>query len=353
MSLALDLVERGMVPDFLTRRGIRKLLEQRLAEEAARAGGSPEEWKERFVEELRASPIALHTDAANEQHYELPPEFFLLALGPHLKYSGCHYDAEDATLGDAEASMLALTCERAQLADGQRVLELGCGWGSLTLWIAEHYPGSRVTAVSNSAPQRAFIEARARERGLSNVRVVTSDMNDFDAAVPDAGGLPYDRVVSVEMFEHMRNYERLLGRVASWMADDARLFVHVFCHRRFAYPFETEGDDNWMGRYFFTGGIMPSEDLLPRFDRDVVCEEQWWVDGTHYGRTSEDWLRNMDRHRDEIGRIFRDVYGPADADRWVQRWRVFFMSCAELFGYRGGTEWGVVHHRFRKREGAS
>ena len=353
MSLAMDLVERGVVPDFLTRRGIRKLLRQRLEEESARAGGDRDAWLRQFVDELRASSIALHTDAANEQHYEVPAAFYLRALGPHLKYSSCYYDRAGASLGDAEAAMLALSCERAGLVDGQRVLELGCGWGSLTLWMAEHYPASRITAVSNSASQREFIEARCRERGLDNVRIVTCDMNDFDAAAIGEGGAPFDRVVSIEMFEHMRNYEELLGRIANWMADDARLFVHVFCHRTHAYPFETEGDDNWMGRHFFTGGIMPSEDLLPRFDRDVVCEQQWWVDGTHYGRTSEDWLRNTDEHRDEIRRIFADVYGAPDAERWLQRWRVFFMSCAELFGFENGSQWGVGHYLFRKRGTAS
>ena len=341
MSLAIDLVERGLVPDFLTRRGIRRLVAQRAAEEAAREGGDREAWLARFVAELRGSPVAVHTDAANEQHYEVPPAFFRKALGPHLKYSSCYYPSPGASLAEAEEAMLALTCERAGLGDGQNVLELGCGWGSLTLWMAARHPASRITAVSNSAPQREFITARAAERGLRNVRVVTADANELDAQALGEPGPPYDRIVSVEMFEHMRNYDALLRRIAGWLAPDGRLFVHVFCHRTFAYPFETEGDDNWMGRHFFTGGIMPSYDLLPRFDRDVRCEERWWVDGTHYARTAEDWLRNVDLHRGAIRELFRDVYGAAAADRWLQRWRVFFLSCAELFGHGGGAEWGV------------
>ncbi len=346
MSLALDLVERGWVPDFMTRRGIRKLLETRLEEERAR--GAPDTTIATFVDELRASPLALHVEKANEQHYEVPARFFELVLGPRLKYSSCFYGPGAHTLEQAEQAMLALTCERAQLVDGMRILELGCGWGSLTLWMAEHYPSSAITAVSNSAPQRQFIEARARERGLGNVRVVTCDMNDFDAATLDDGP-PFDRVVSVEMFEHMRNYELLLERISRWLGDDGRLFVHVFCHREHAYPFEVEGDDNWMGRYFFTGGIMPSADLFTHFDDHLVVEDQWLVNGEHYGRTSEDWLVNLDAHRDEVRSVLSETYGPGDADRWVQRWRVFFLSCAELFNFMGGSEWHVAHYLFRPR----
>lgn len=238
--------------------------------------------------------------------------------------------------------MLALTCERAELGFNQDILELGCGWGSLTLWMAEFYPDARIVAVSNSPSQRAFIEARCRERGFRNVQVITADMNEFSI------DRRFDRVVSVEMFEHMRNYQGLMERIHAWLKPDGQLFVHIFTHRELAYPFETEGEDNWMGRYFFTGGLMPSRDLLPRFQGALRLKEQWHLNGRHYQRTLEAWLANQDRHRKDILALFREIYGSGEAARWFQRWRMFFMACAELFGYRNGEEWGVSHYRFEK-----
>ena len=340
LKTVIDLMERGYLPDGLIRIGIRRLLAERLR----RAAAEDEPHLERFIAELRASPIAINTALANEQHYEVPAGFFQKALGPRLKYSSCWWPEEARDLATAEAAMLALSCERAELGFDQDILELGCGWGSLTLWLAEFYPDSRIVAVSNSHSQREFIEAQCQARGLSNVQVVTADMNDFQ---PDRR---FDRVLSVEMFEHMRNYQELMARIHGWLKRGGKLFVHIFTHRQFAYPFETEGEDNWMGRYFFTGGIMPSRDLLPRFQDNLQLEDQWHLNGRHYQRTLEAWLVNQDRQRDEIMALFRATYGPEQASRWFQRWRVFFMACAELFGYRRGEEWGVSHYRFVRRD---
>jgi cyclopropane-fatty-acyl-phospholipid synthase len=335
-ALAIELAERGLVPLEGLRLGVRQLVRQRLRD----AERGPDVAS--FAEELAASPIALSTGKANEQHYEVPPELFQIALGPRLKYSGAYWPEGVSTLEQAEVAMLDLTCERALLEDGQDVLELGCGWGSLTLHMARRFPNSRITAVSNSAPQRRFIEARAP----GNVRVITADMNDLELTGS------FDRVVSVEMFEHMRNYRELLHRIRGWMREDARLFVHVFCHREHAYPYETEGADNWMGRYFFTGGIMPSLDLLPRFDEHLGVEAQWEVDGTHYGRTARAWRENLESRRSEAMSVLRETYGEREAARWFQRWRLFFLGCEELFAFRGGSEWLVAHYRFAPREGA-
>jgi cyclopropane-fatty-acyl-phospholipid synthase len=338
----LGLAERGLVPDALLRAGIRRMCAQRLRDEHA---GDPDAAARRnaaLIAELRESPVAIHTDAANRQHYELPPGFFTRCLGPRLKYSGCYYPTGNETLAQAEEAMLALYGERAELADGQDILELGCGWGSLTLWMAQHYPNARITAVSNSAPQRAFIEAQCRERGFANVRVITCDVNRLELPASN-----FDRCVSVEMFEHMRNYATLLGRIGGWLRPGGKLFVHIFCHRTLLYPFETAGDDNWMGRHFFTGGLMPAADTLLWFQDALRIEDRWLVDGTHYERTANHWLENQDARHDEVMAILREAYGDA-AKLWFQRWRMFWMACAELFGYDHGREWMVAHYRFSK-----
>jgi cyclopropane-fatty-acyl-phospholipid synthase len=340
-AIAIDLCERGLVPDALMRFGMRRLMANRLREESL--DGSEAQfarYRER-VRALRESAVAIETARANEQHYEVPAAFFARVLGPHLKYSCCLFDEPGLTLGEAEQRMLAATCDRAQLAEGQDILELGCGWGSLTLWMAARYPGARILAVSNSASQREFITGLARERGLGNIRVITADANDFDTSER------FDRVVSVEMFEHMRNYAMLLERISRWLKDDGRLFVHIFCHRSLMYPFTTERDDDWMGRYFFTGGLMPAENTLLNFQEHVTLEEQWRVSGVHYERTANAWLRNMDENAGAVLSVLRDAYGP-EAQRWFHRWRMFFMACAELFGFESGTQWWVAHYRFQK-----
>jgi cyclopropane-fatty-acyl-phospholipid synthase len=344
LSWSLRLLERGLLPDGLVRFGIRRLLKVRLAEE--RQGGLEAQQRHlmELISRLRQSPIAVNTTEANLQHYELPCAFFEQVLGRHLKYSCGYYRDSADTLDDAEARMLQLTAERACLRDGDRILELGCGWGSLSLWMAARYPQSRITAVSNSRTQKLFIDARAAERGLGNLQVITCDVNrlSFPAAAR------FDRVVSVEMFEHVRNYERLMQRICGWLEPAGTLFVHLFAHERYAYPFEVRDESDWMAKYFFTGGIMPSDDLLLYFQNDLRIQEHWRVDGRHYSRTSEHWLQNMDRHRAAIEPILAQTYGADQVRRWWMYWRVFFMSCAELWGFAGGQEWLVSHYLFRK-----
>ena len=335
------LIERDLVPDRILRAGIRRLIKRRIQEEDK---GGPEAQRAhlmRYVEQLKASPIAIHTPAANRQHYEVPAEFFAAVLGVHRKYSCCYWSEGD-TLDSAERRMLDLTAERAAIEDGHSILDLGCGWGAFSLYAAARYPNSSVVGVSNSHSQRRYIEAQAAERGLGNLRIVTADINDFEP-----GGL-FDRVVSVEMMEHVRNYQRLLGRVSAWMEPGGLLFVHIFTHHRFAYPFEVRDASDWMAQHFFTGGQMPSDGLLLYFQDDVKIREHWVVDGRHYQKTAEAWLVNMDRRRDEVMKLFRGVYGDECALQWWVRWRIFFMSCAELWGHRAGTEWMVSHYRFEK-----
>lgn len=337
-----SLLNRGLIPDALIRAGIRRLLGQRLREEDAGSEAANAAKLEKFIAFLKTSPIAVETAAANEQHYEVPTAFYQRCLGPHLKYSGCLWKEGIQSLGEAETAMLDLYVQRGQLADGQSILELGCGWGSFSLYAATKFPAARIVAVSNSRTQKEYIDGEARKRGLRNLTVITSDINRFETAER------FDRVVSVEMFEHCRNYEMLFGRVASWMKPDGRAFVHVFAHKRVAYPFEATGDHDWMARHFFTGGIMPSRGLFGRFDRDLSMVEQWDVDGRHYEKTCNAWLANMDAYGDEIMGLFRDTYGPKDAAQWYARWRIFYMACAELFGYREGSEWIVAHYLFRR-----
>jgi cyclopropane-fatty-acyl-phospholipid synthase len=342
----LGLAERGVLPDALLRLGIRRLCAARLRAEGAGGPEAQEARRRTRYAALRTGPLAVHTEAANAQHYELPPAFFELCLGRRLKYSCAYYCNGGETLDEAEDAMLTLYGERAALADGQNILELGCGWGSLTLWMAERFPRARICAVSNSSAQRAFIEQRCRNAGFTNVQVITCDVNRLDLP---AGH--FDRCVSIEMFEHMHNYDTLLARIAAWLTQHGKMFVHLFVHRTYLYPFETTGADNWMGRHFFTGGLMPALDTLSWFQRDLRLEERWLLPGTHYQRTANHWLARQDANRDAVLAVLARAYGSDGARLWAQRWRLFWMACAETFGYGGGSEWLVAHYRFGRDGG--
>ncbi len=351
VDVGIAAAESGVLPDALLRLAIRRLCKKRLQECAVRY--APMHGIVPFLAALKSGPVALVPERANEQHYELPPEFFQLILGPHRKYSCCLFHDADATLPEAEEAALDATCAHAQLADGQRVLELGCGWGSLSLWMAARYPASEILAVSNSRPQREFIVSQAAQRGLRNLRVVTADMNTFEPRDYAEGRAPFDRVVSVEMFEHMRNYDQLLGRIAGWMGPAGRFFVHVFCHKSYLYPFNEEGSTDWMARHFFSGGLMPSADLFHHFPDRLQVESQWIWSGRHYQQTAEAWLRNLDEQRNAAENILVATYGEREASRWLQRWRMFFLAVSELFGCHGGDEWCVTHYRLKLPEAGS
>lgn len=332
-----SLLEKNLLPDWLVRIGIRRLLAQRIRDEDERYDVAA------YVADLKTRPLAEQTAAANEQHYEVPTPFYQYCLGKRLKYSGCLYPTGKETLDEAEAAMLALYAERARLADGQDILELGCGWGSLALYNAEKFPNSRITAISNSRTQKEHIDTEARKRGIKNLRVITCDINVFDIAPAS-----FDRVVSVEMFEHLKNYRLLFRNIARWLRPGGLLFTHIFTHHRLSYHFVARDETDWMSRYFFTGGQIPAHDLFSHFQDDLKLVSDWKVNGRHYQQTAEHWLQNMDKHREEIIPLFRDTYGPDQAVKWWSYWRVFYMSCAELWGYKNGEEWLVSHYLFEK-----
>ncbi len=339
MSSLIGLAEAGWVPDPLIRVGIRQLVKQRLREERRQPQGT----KVARTEALRESAVALHTDAANEQHYELPTTFFENVLGPRLKYSACVFPHDNASLAEAELHTLEMYRERLAIEAGDTVLDLGCGWGSFSLWLAEREPLVDITAVSNSTTQREYIETRARALGLENLRVITQDVNRLD--------LPADtftKIISVEMFEHVRNYAELMRRISRWLRPGGSLFTHIFCHKDLIYPFETEGESNWMGRYFFTGGLMPAADTLLAFQEDLSLQHRWLHDGTHYERTARAWLENMDERVEDLRPSLENTYGAGDVNVWQQRWRMFFMACEEMFAYDRGNQWQVAHYLFTK-----
>lgn len=336
------LIEQNQVPDFILRKGIRKLLHQRLADENKGDVEAQQAHMMAIIDQLKASPIAVNTADANQQHYEVPTQFYQYCLGKNLKYSSGYWNDGVTSIDQSEDDMLLLTCERAELTDGQDVLELGCGWGSLSLFMAIKYPNSRFKVVSNSRTQKQHIDSRAELLGIKNLMVITADMNTFTIDEK------FDRVVSVEMFEHMRNYQLLLAKVASFLKPDGKLWIHIFTHKEFAYLFEVVDDTDWMSKYFFTGGIMPSDDLMFYFNDDLVVEKHWHVSGTHYAKTSEAWLQRMDEHKEQIIPLFEKTYGKDQAVKWWVYWRIFYMACAELWNFNNGNEWIVSHYLFHK-----
>ena len=341
-NLAVELTESGYVPDSLVRHGIRQLLRQRLDEINSSDISQMSDDQNRFIEQMNTSDIAMLTQKANEQHYEVPPEFYNFVLGPQDKYSCCYWNDGEASLAAAERAGLQKTCENAGIEDGMQILELGCGWGSLSLWMASKYPACMITAVSNSSSQGDHIKASAKAMGLENIEVITADMNEFDT------DRVFDRVVSVEMFEHMRNYRALFKRVDRWLSQRGKFFMHIFVHRDVPYLFEDKDGTDWMSRYFFSGGMMPSDDLPLFFQDNLKIEKRWRWDGTHYQKTAEAWLRNLDNNREQVWPILQQTYGKDFAKMWFMRWRMFFLAVAELFGYRDGSEWFVSHYLFSK-----
>ena len=342
IKVLINLAEKGFLPDLLIRLGIKRLCGQRLSETNTLGLEALENSHQQWIDLLTESPVAIVPEKANEQHYEVPPQFFELVLGANLKYSSGYWPKEVFSLDESEHEMLKITCERAGLVDGQNILELGCGWGSLTCFMAQKFPNSKITAVSNSKDQRHFIQQKNDKLNLQNIKVFTADMNDFSTDEK------FDRVISIEMFEHMRNYDELLKRINGWLKQNGKLFVHIFSHKEVAYPFEDKDDGDWMAREFFSGGQMPSHRLLMSFPDRMKIEKDWRISGTHYEKTSLAWLRKMDTNKIEVLELFKTTYGEKDASEWFQRWRIFFMSCEVLFGFNEGSEWGVSHYLFEK-----
>ncbi|MEA9355876.1 cyclopropane-fatty-acyl-phospholipid synthase family protein [Bacteriovorax sp. PP10] len=343
----IKVLENGYMPDPITRVGIRSLVKARLHESFRETANDPQYLKN-YAKKLKLSPLAIMTNEANKQHYEVPTAFYDLSLGRHKKYSSCYWDQDTKTLEEAEQKALDLSIEHAQVQDGMRVLELGCGWGSLSLELARRFPNSKIVAVSNSKTQKEYIDNQAISRGLENLTVLTRDLG-LESNY-DFGTEKFDRVMSIEMMEHLRNYELFFKSLAPSIKDDGKFFIHIFTHKETPYFFETEGEDNWMGKYFFSGGQMPSRDLFDLFNNDLVVEKKWDWNGDHYSKTLEAWLDNTDQEKAQVLSMFKKTYGEGSEVIWYNRWRVFFMSCSELFKYNDGKEWGVTHYLMTKKK---
>lgn len=338
-------LETGIVPDWVIRAGIRHMLQTKIKEETSSTAEMALTRRLRFVQELKDSPIAIEQDAANSQHYEVQAGLYQLTLGPRLKYSCCYFvdDNVDNDLARAEEDMLRLTCERADIRNGQKILDLGCGWGAMSLWLAANYPESQITGLSNSHSQAEFIRGLAKEQGLNNLKIITADISKFESEAK------FDRIISVEMFEHMKNYQKLLRKLSQWLHEDGKLFVHIFTHKEFQYHYEDKDGSDWLTRYFFSGGTMPSDGLLLYFQDDLTIENHWRVNGRHYEKTANAWVVNMDKNKNAVMSVLEQTYGKGNQQRWWMYWRMFFLACAELWGYKDGEEWMVSHYTFSKK----
>ena len=330
-----------MVPDYLLRRGVRNQGKQRL--QMMKNTNLKQEYLT-FLKEASSGEIAIHTDDANNQHYEVDSEFFQYCLGKNLKYSSCYWNDDTSSLDEAEEIMLDLYCKRAKIKDGMTVLDVGCGWGSLSLYLAQKYPKSKITGVSNSNSQRKFIEEVAYERGLQNLKIITKDINSFNADEK------FDRVISIEMFEHTKNSKKLMNSINKWLNSDGLFFMHVFAHKDNPYYFDTNQKNAWMAKYFFTGGMMPNHNLFKDLNSDLNYQKSWMLSGTHYEKTSNAWLEKMDLNKRKILELFKKKNSNSMAKKKFHFWRLFFIACAEIFGYDGGSEWVVSHHLFKKSD---
>ncbi|HMO34804.1 MAG TPA: cyclopropane-fatty-acyl-phospholipid synthase family protein [Gemmatales bacterium] len=344
ISRGIQLAENGTLPDSLVRLGIRRIIRSRSEALKQLDVETLQEDHSRFIAACDQSPLALAPKESNQQHYEVPTDFFKLVLGKHLKYSCSYWDDSTLILDDAEAKALAIYCERAELENGMTILELGCGWGSLSLWLAEHYPASSITCLSHSATQKTYIDEQAKQRGITNLEVITSDINHF------AIHRTFDRVISIEMFEHVRNHRELFRRISTWLNPQGKLFCHIFCHRDQASPYESHGPQDWMSDYFFTGGMMPSDRLFLYYQDHLRLLKHWRWNGIHYEKTSNAWLKRLDQNRSSVIPLLENTYGTKEASPWLRRWRIFFMACAECFGYSHGNEWFVSHYLFENRK---
>jgi cyclopropane-fatty-acyl-phospholipid synthase len=342
ISLLIKLSEKQLIPDFAIRYGIRTLLKKRLDSLVSNNPETNIQDKIDFIHKMNSSKIALVPELANKQHYEIPANFYKYCLGRHRKYSSCYWEDNTKNLDEAELLSLKLTTQHAKLTNGQNILELGCGWGSLTLWMAKKFPKSKITAVSNSSSQKTHILEQAKKRNLNNISIITEDMNKFNPKTR------YDRIVSVEMIEHMRNHRQLFKKINTWLKPGGLFFMHIFVHKTQPYLFEVQDEDDWMSQYFFSGGMMPSEDLPLFFQEDLKIIDQWSWSGKQYEKTANAWLANIDSNKEKVMKTLEKIYGKDNSKKWFQRWRIFFMSCAELWGYRDGNEWKVVHYLFKK-----